>query len=136
MRRLVLAICSLAFLSLSGCQGKPRPEFKIPAEEASRENPVKSTAASIAEGNQDYLMSNCVVCHAKNGSGKGFMSGASSYNCRDWRDPSSLQDFTDGQLFYIINKGKGNMPGYERRLNPQQVWLMVDFIRSLGKQGS
>jgi mono/diheme cytochrome c family protein len=119
------------WLSLAGCQEKPRSEFKVPPEEASRENPVKPTALSIAEGNRNYLKSDCAVCHAKNGNGKGFMSGASRYNCRDWRDPSSLKDFTDGELFYIINKGKGNMRGYERRMNSQEVWLMVDYIRSL-----
>jgi hypothetical protein len=39
-----------------------------------------------------------------NGSGKGFMSAASRYNCRAWRDPSSRRDFTDGELFYISCK--------------------------------
>jgi mono/diheme cytochrome c family protein len=125
----------LSWLLLAGCQTKaPQPEFQVPAQESSRQNPVKPTADSIAQGNQSYLKSDCAVCHGKNGNGKGFMSGASHYDCRDWRDPSSLKDFTDGDLFYILNKGKGKMPGYERRLHSQEGWVMITFIRSLPKQ--
>jgi hypothetical protein len=45
----------------------------------------------------------------------------------------SLKGFTDGDLFYILNKGKGKMPGYERKLDSQQSWLMIAFIHSLAK---
>jgi mono/diheme cytochrome c family protein len=130
----VIATCFLVCVSLAGCQGRPSADYRIPPEEVSRENPVKPTAALIAEGNQSYLKSDCAVCHGKSGNGKGFMSGASRYDCRDWRDRNSLKDFTDGELFYILNKGKGNMPGYERKVDSQQAWLMVDYIRSLAGQ--
>ncbi|MGD0906413.1 MAG: cytochrome c [Candidatus Acidiferrales bacterium] len=128
------AICFLVCLFLAGCKETPSADFKIPPEEASRENPVKPTASLIADGSQVYLKLDCAVCHGKNGNGKGFMSGASRYDCRDWRDRNSLKDFTDGELFYILNKGKGNMPGYERKVDSQQAWLMVDYIRSLARQ--
>jgi mono/diheme cytochrome c family protein len=131
----VMASGLLACLFLAGCQAKaPQSEFKVPPQEASRQNPVALTSESIAQGNESYLKSDCAVCHGKNGNGKGFMSGASHYDCRDWRDPASLKDFSDGDLFYILNKGKGKMPGYERKLDAQQGWLMIAFIRSLAKQ--
>lgn len=75
MRIKILGTCFLFAVSLAGCQGKPGTDFKIPPEEASRENPVKPTAALIAEGNQSYLKLDCAVCHGKIGNGKGFMSG-------------------------------------------------------------
>jgi mono/diheme cytochrome c family protein len=135
MRKDTVAGCFLVCLFLAGCQAKaPQSEFKVPPEEASRQNPVTLTSESIAQGNESYLKSDCAVCHGKNGNGKGFMSGASHYDCRDWRDPASLKDFSDGDLFYILNKGKGKMPGYERKLDAQQGWLMIAFIRSLAKQ--
>jgi mono/diheme cytochrome c family protein len=134
MRKDLAAAGLLTWLFLAGCQAAaPQPEFKVPAEESSRENPVKMTAESVAAGDESYLKSDCAVCHGKSGNGKGFMSGASHYDCRDWRDPASLKGFTDGDLFYILNKGKGKMPGYERKLDSQQSWLMIAFIRSLAK---
>jgi mono/diheme cytochrome c family protein len=135
MRRGFAVTCLLSWVSLAGCQpNAPQPEFKVPAGEASLQNPVQATTDSVAKGNDAYLKSDCAVCHGKNGNGKGFMSGASHYDCRDWRDPSSLKDFSDGDLFYILNKGKGKMPGYERKLDAQQGWLMIAFIRSLEKR--
>ena len=113
---------------------RPPARIQSPAEESSRPNPLKLTPDTIAQGNDSYLKSDCAVCHGKNGNGKGFMSGASHYDCRDWRDPSSLKDFSDGDLFYILNKGKGKMPGYEHRVDSQQSWQMIAFIRSLAKQ--
>jgi len=134
MQTRVIATYFLVCVSLAGCKETPSVDFKIPPQEVSRENPVNPTAAVIADGNQIYLKLDCAVCHGKNGNGKGFMAGASRYDCRDWRDRNSLKDLTDGELFYILNKGKGNMPGYERKVDSQQAWLMVDYIRSLAKQ--
>ena len=135
MCRAVVAGFVLSCLFVAGCQPRaPQPEVKVPPEESSRQNPITLTADSIAKGDDNYLKSDCAVCHGKNGNGKGFMSGASHYECRDWRDPASLKDFSDGDLFYILNKGKGKMPGYERKLDAQQGWLMIAFIRSVAKQ--
>jgi mono/diheme cytochrome c family protein len=135
MRKYLAAVALLTFLFTMGCRSSaPQPEFKVPAEESSRPNPLKLTPDTIAQGNDSYLKSDCAVCHGKNGNGRGFMSGASHYDCRDWRDPSSLKDFSDGDLFYILNKGKGKMPGYEHRVDSQQSWQMIAFIRSLAKQ--
>jgi hypothetical protein len=55
---------------------------------------------------------------------------------RDWRDPAALKDFTDGEIFYIVNKGAGEMSGEEGRLKPEQIWPTVNYIRSLGKNES
>jgi hypothetical protein len=52
---------------------------------------------------------------------------------RDWRDPAALKEFTNGGMFYIINKGKGLMMGEEGRLRPEQIWQMVIYLRSLSK---
>ena len=136
MRRAGLAAGLLAAgLWVGGCQAKaPQPEFRVPPQEASRANPLASNADSIAKGQEAYLKSDCAVCHGKSGNGRGFMAGASHFECRDWGDASSLKSFSDGDLFYILNKGKGKMPGYERRLDPQQGWLMITFVRSLAKQ--
>ncbi len=55
---------------------------------------------------------------------------------RDYRDPAVLKDMTDGELFYIVSKGKGDMPGEGDRLSGTQRWHLVNFIRSLPKKES
>jgi mono/diheme cytochrome c family protein len=108
-------------------------EFKIPAEEAKRENPIKPTEASIAEGKRLHA-TQCAMCHGKEGDGKGDLAQEMELNMRDWRDPAALKDFTDGALFYVLHKGKDTMPGQEGRMRAEQEWNMINFIRSLAKK--
>ncbi|HEV3254302.1 MAG TPA: cytochrome c [Candidatus Acidoferrales bacterium] len=111
----------------------PAPEFKIPPEEAKRANPVKPTAASIATGKHVYT-TQCAMCHGANGDGKGDLAADMKLTLRDYRDPASLKDMTDGELFYILTKGKGDMPGEEDRMKPEQRWDLINYIRSLAKK--
>jgi hypothetical protein len=41
---------------------------------------------------------------------------------------------TDGELFYIIQKGKGEMPGEGDREKPEALWNMVTLVRSFSKK--
>lgn len=111
----------------------PGAEFKIPPEEAKRTNPVKPTAASIASGKHIYA-TQCAMCHGANGDGKGDLAADMKLTLRDWRDPDSLKDMTDGELFYILTKGKGDMPGEEDRMKAEQRWELINYIRSLAKK--
>lgn len=105
-------------------------EFKIPADDSKRPNPVKTSAASIADGKHLYD-SQCLMCHGKDGDGKGDLAADMKLNLRDFRDAAAFKDTTDGDFFYVISKGKGDMPGEDDRLNETQRWNLVNYIRSL-----
>ena len=120
-------------LSHQAAAQAPAAEFKIPPEEAKRPNPVKATPASIALGKRVYA-TQCAMCHGATGDGKGDLAADMKLNLRDYRDPDSLKDMTDGELFYILTKGKGDMPGEEDRMKPEQLWNLINFIRSLAKK--
>ena len=55
---------------------------------------------------------------------------------RDWRDPSTLEKMTDGELFFIVSNGKGKMEGEKDRLPEKVRWNMVNLVRSLAKKGA
>jgi mono/diheme cytochrome c family protein len=74
----------------------------------------------------------CAVCHGPDGAGKTAMGR--SMNLKDLRS-AEVQQMTDAQLYDIIAKGKGKMPGYEASLGPDTVKQLVVYIRELGKQG-
>ncbi len=107
-------------------------EFKIPPEEAKRENPVKPSAGSIADGKRAYA-TQCAMCHGKDGDGKGDLAEDMKLKLRDYRDADALKGVTDGEMFYILTKGKGDMPGQEGRMKPDQLWNLINFIHSLAK---
>ena len=139
----ITIVSLLAFLGLAGhSQEKkkgtpeaPPAEFKIPPEEAKRQNPVQPTPSSIADGKRLYGF-DCAMCHGREGDGKGDLAESMALKLRDYREPTALKDLTDGELFYIIAKGKGKMPGDEDRMKPDQIWHMVNYIRSLAKKES
>jgi mono/diheme cytochrome c family protein len=112
---------------------KEPAEFKIPPQEAQRQNPVKATPSSIAQGKRIYSF-DCAMCHGQDGDGKGDLAESMGLQLRDFRDPKALKDFTEGELFYIVSKGKGKMPSNEDRTKPEQRWDLVNFIRSLTKK--
>ena len=53
---------------------------------------------------------------------------------RDYRDPASLKDLTDGEIYSIIANGKGQMTGEAGRMKAGQIWDVVNYIRSLSKK--
>jgi mono/diheme cytochrome c family protein len=109
------------------------PAYVIPPEAAKKPNPVKPTAESIAAGKQIYGF-DCAMCHGANGSGNGDLASDMKLQLKDYRDPASLKDLTDGELFYIIEKGKGQMTGEGDREKPDEIWNMVNYLRSLSKR--
>lgn len=109
--------------------------FVIPPGAAKQVNPVKPTAASIAEGKQVYGY-DCAMCHGADGGGKGDLAADMKWNLKDYRDAAALKDMTDGEMFYIIQKGKGDMTGEGDRQKPEGIWNMVNYIRSLSKKAN
>lgn len=94
-------------------------------------NPTATNATSISQGAALYHKADCALCHGKLGDGKGFLARDVRMNVHDWRDAAYGSTFTDGQFYSVILKGKDKMPAYETRNTPEQIWLMVDYIRSL-----
>ncbi len=112
---------------------KATPEYKIPPQDAARVNPVKPTEESLAKGKKMYLI-DCAMCHGDKGDGKGDMA-SDIKNVTDFTNPDALKNRTDGELFYIIRKGKGdNMPPEGDRAKDDDIWNMVNYIRSLAKK--
>lgn len=105
----------------------------IPPDAAKQVNPIKPTAKSIAEGKQRFSY-DCAMCHGANGDGKGDLAESMKLKPSDFRDPESLKSVTDGGLFYVIWKGHDPMPSEEGRAKPDDVWNLVNFVRSLAEK--
>ena len=101
-------------------------------------NPVDSLAAapaSLKEAERLYLI-NCGICHgaALDGNGPLYKGGEGPYPAK----PQVLNDanaaaWTDGHYYHVITFGKGAMGSYASQLDPEQRWMVINYIRS--KQG-
>lgn len=135
----MIALVVLVFVLVVGAQqsqqppAKAAPEYKIPPEDAQKQNPVKPSPESLAKAKKTYNI-DCALCHGDKGDGKGDMS-SDMKNITDFTNPDSLKNRTDGELFYIIRKGKGEMPPEEAsRAKDEDVWNLVNYIRGFAKK--
>jgi mono/diheme cytochrome c family protein len=77
----------------------------------------------------------CAICHGVNGDGKGEIVKDLKLTMKDYTNPATLKDMTDGELFYIIRTGKGQMPAEEEaRAKADDVWNMVVLVRSFSEK--
>ena len=139
MRRILLlavllfvsgAAASLARVTQS--QEKPE-EAKIPPEEAKRENPFKPSPERLAAARRIYRF-DCAMCHGAEGDGKSDLADQMKLTLKNWRDPAALAGMTDGELFYVINKGRGKMVGEGDRQKDEMLWNLVNLVRSFAKK--
>jgi len=100
-----------------------------PAAPVPSVNPLKPTPEVLAKGKKVYGY-DCAMCHGVKGDGKGELVGDLKLTLKDYTDPASLKDMTDGQLYAAIKNGKGQMTGEGDRAKPDDVWALVLLLRS------
>jgi mono/diheme cytochrome c family protein len=94
-------------------------------------NPVAGTPDAIVRG-QELARVNCAACHGSTGHGDGPVAGYfSPVRPVDFAS-QRVRNRTDGQLFWIITNGLGNMPAFRDLLSEQDLWTVVLFVRSAG----
>ena len=103
----------------------------VPVTAARQANPVKATPESIAAGKKIYSY-DCALCHGDTGDGKG--DAPKDMKVPDLTDPATLKDRTDGEIFYRIKAGHGDMPLEGDRVKSDQLWDIVNYVRSLAKK--
>jgi mono/diheme cytochrome c family protein len=134
-------VCSFLLLPLQ-CRGqepakpadeKPAADAKNSPDSAKSGNPVKTSPASLASGKKKYGQ-DCAMCHGKEGAGDGDLAGDMNLKLKDLRDADALKDVSDAEMYKLINNGKGKMMGEEGRLKPDEIWDVVNFVRSLSRK--
>ena len=113
----------------------PVDDYKITPEDIARKNPVKSSPEGLAEARRVFKY-DCAMCHGEHGDGKGEVVESMKLIMHEWRDPAALEGKTDGEIFYIITKGKGKMMGEGDRQPEKLRWSLVNLVRSMAAKGS
>jgi mono/diheme cytochrome c family protein len=140
----VAAVAALGLLSAApSAQGKPAGEqagqvpsgelpkpLVIPEAEKKRTNPVPNVAEAIEAGKTTYG-SQCAMCHGAKGDGRGDLAVSMKMKIASFATAAYQAKRTDGELFYIMTTGHGDMPG-EKRLPDQAKWEIVRYLRTFG----
>ena len=102
---------------------------------AKMKNPVKATPESIDAGKTAYNKY-CKFCHNEGGTGNGALAPKDTH-------PPSLIDAkwdhgsTDGEIFENIKEGIGpkfDMKAMKAKMKDEDIWNVVNYLRSLAKK--
>ncbi|MCX6290466.1 MAG: cytochrome c [Bacteroidetes bacterium] len=95
-------------------------------------NRVPATELTLKEAKKIYENA-CWPCHGLSGKGDG--PAAATLNPKPADHTSvQIQKQSDGSIFWKISIGKGNMQPYAKALSSRQRWMLVNYIRELGKK--
>ncbi len=71
----------------------------------------------------------CAKCHGKDGRARSLH--AKHVHARDMTDAAWQNEVSDERLFNSINKGKGKMPAFGKKLSEDQIDALVRYVRQL-----
>jgi mono/diheme cytochrome c family protein len=129
---LILLLFVAIFAATQTTKSTPKTTYHpIPVAAAREPNPVKVTPESLESGKKIYSY-DCASCHGVTGDGK--TDVGKDLKIPDFSDPAALKDRTDGEIFYVIKNGHGDMPPEGDRAKTNQLWDLVNYTRSLAKK--
>jgi mono/diheme cytochrome c family protein len=104
--------------------------WMAPKEAAELSNPVALDSQSAGRGKEIYL-DDCAACHGDNIEG---MKGADAGLEMDTPNlKARLLTHTDGDFFWRIQEGRGDMPSFKDDLYENQIWDVINYIRHEAK---
>ncbi len=120
----------------SGVCPQPRKTKRAPGEFRKMQNPLPSTSQNIQDGERLFQQTAkpiaCMNCHGAKGDGQGPMGAALAPPPRNFTCGETMNDISDGQLFWIIKKGS---PGTGMMafsgMPDNQIWQLIHYIRTL-----
>lgn len=131
MKTLKLFVAGAAVLLLSASLvAQPKP-WVVPANFKSMKNAVAKDDASNKAGLALYTK-NCASCHGKAGLGDGVKARALKTFPGDF-SKADFQGQSDGDHFYKTKTGRGEMPKYEAKLADNDIWNIVNYMRTFKK---
>jgi len=91
--------------------------------------PFEVTPELIARGQERYTIS-CSVCHGATGMGNG-IAGKYGLVAIANLQQERIRVMADGEIFNTITHGKNTMMGYGDRIQVQDRWAIIAYIRAL-----
>ena len=140
-------VMAAALLIFGGCKVRAPGKFEtgfmqgakrwITVGGRSDANPLTVDGENIHAG-QVAFGSYCMVCHGLDGQNTGVPFAEKMSPPVPELSAKLVQDYTDGQLHWIIQNGifPSGMPASRDMFRDEEVWEMVIFIRHLPKKGS
>lgn len=120
-------LLSLLFiLFLGSVLGLSAQEWIVPENQKSKLSKFEFDEQAKESGETAYI-TNCKSCHGMPGKGD-FLTTLTPIPS----DPvtEKFQSNLDGELYFKIRTGQGQMPSFKNVLSPNQIWHVIAYLRS------
>lgn len=107
-----------------------------PAPKAGLSNPAPATPQSLEKG-KALFQKYCRYCHGEDAKGNGPQAPEGTHP-PDLTDAKWDHGSTDADIFTVIKDGIGpkfDMKGNSSKMTPQEIWSIVNYLRSIGPHG-
>ncbi len=140
-------IAAWAVLLLGGCEVRTPGSVETRLMQAAKRrvtiggrsdsNPLSASNENIHAGQRNFA-AYCMVCHGLDGQNTGVPFADKMAPPVPPLNSTSVQNYTDGQLHWIIQNGifPSGMPASRNVFRDEEIWQMVLFIRHLPPVGS
>ena len=130
----IMMVAAIGVLVLLGQSAKAQTKaWTVPAADKAVKAPVKLTDQSVIDNGKELYAKHCKSCHGAKGLGDGPKAAALKTKIVSFTDPA-FKSQTDGDIYYKTNKGRDEMPAYEKKIpDANDRWAMVAYMRFLGK---
>jgi len=93
-------------------------------------NPLLVTATLLKRGQQRFTI-NCSPCHGQLADGNGITKKIGAMGVVASLHDKRMVEMTDGELFYVISNGRGQMGAYGPSVTVPDRWAVVAYLRAL-----
>lgn len=127
----IAAIVALFFLlgNAANAQQAKAKAWPVPDKDKAMKAPAK---ADVATG-KELWAKHCKSCHGSKGLGDGPKAASLKTFPGDFSS-AAFQGGTDGELLYRTDKGRDEMPAYEKKIpDINDRWSLVAFMRTFKK---
>lgn len=93
------------------------------------------TQAQLTRG-EGLFDRNCMVCHGPTGKGNGPIIAPNKFPMAPNLTLPITVNRTDGYIYAMIRMGRGLMPPYGERLDNEERWLVVSYVRQLQRDAA
>ena len=122
----------------SGVCPQPRKTRRAPGKFRSMQNPLPQNTINVKAGETLFQLTAkplaCMNCHGAKGDGQGPMGAALDPRPRNFTCGETMNDISDGQMFWIIKNGSiGTGMMAFSGMPDNQIWQLIHYIRTLAK---
>jgi len=93
-------------------------------------NPLEPTMENMKRGQESFNIY-CKTCHGKTANGDGPATGPNRFPRPPSLHTDEARGYADGTIFHIVTKGVGKMHGYADKLDEQERWEVILYLRAL-----